>query len=136
MADCKGDVPLCTWLPYISSTSLEEWVLAPASLEDYESSLVIAEQVEKLVCKLRSPQLDGQSSIESLEVTNWRVAPKYPRREGSMVRSARCEGSTDRHAGIDVELDWVPTILMKNEGAMHDGEEPIKRGLVLSKLMG
>ena len=66
MADCKGDVPLCTHLPYISGTSLEEWVLAPAGLEDDDTSLDVAEQGEELVCELGSPQLDGQSGIESL----------------------------------------------------------------------
>ena len=29
-----GEERLCTHLPYISGTSLEEWVLAPAGRED------------------------------------------------------------------------------------------------------
>ena len=76
MADCEGDVSLCTHLPYISGTSLEEWVLPPTGLIDDDSSLVVVEQVQQLVCKLGSPQLDGQSGIESLEVTNGGL-PQY-----------------------------------------------------------
>ena len=136
MANCERDVPLCTCLPYISSISLQEWVLSPTGLKDDDSSLVIAEQVDELVCKLGSQQLDGQSGIESLKVTHGRVAPEYPRREVSMVGSATCEGSTARHAGIDVELDRVPAILMNDEGAIRGGGEPIKPGYVLSKLRG
>ena len=34
VADCEGDVPLHTHLPYISGTSLEEHMLVLASLED------------------------------------------------------------------------------------------------------
>ena len=103
MANCEGDVPLCACLLYISGTSLQEWVLPLAGLEDDDSSLFIAEQVEEVVCELRHPQLDGHTGVESLEVTDERVAPEYPRREGSMVRSVSCEGSAARHAGIDVE---------------------------------
>ena len=99
-----------------------------AGLKRDDSSLVITEQVEELVCELGSPQLDGPSGIESLEVTNGRVAPEYPRREGSMVHSASCEGSSARHAGVYVELDWVPAILMNDEGAICCGEESIKPG--------
>ena len=126
MANCEGDVPLCTCLPYISGTSLDELFLAPAGLGDDDKILVVAEQVEDLVCELRSQQLDGQSGIESLEVTNGRVALQCPRRVGSVVCSSSCEGSSDRHTGIGVELDWVPTILMKDEGAIVGVEEPIK----------
>ena len=62
-----------------SSTSCEEWVLAPADLEDDNSSLVVTEQVEELVCELGSPQLDGQSSVESLEsVDKWESCPRVP----------------------------------------------------------
>ena len=56
MADCGGDVPLCSCLPYISNTSLQERVLALAGLKDDDSGLVIAEQVDELVCELGSPQ--------------------------------------------------------------------------------
>ena len=122
MANCEGDVPLCTYLPYISGTSLQEWVPAPASLKDDDSGLVIAEQVEELVCELGSPQFDGQSGIESLEVTNGRVGPECPRREGGMVCSASCEGSAARHSGIDVELYQVPIILMNDKSAICGGE--------------
>ena len=78
------------------------------------------------MCKLGSPQLDGPSGIESLEVTNGRVSPEYPRREGTMVCSASCEGSTARHAGVDVELYRVPVILMNDASAIIGGEELIK----------
>ena len=102
MADCEGDVPLSACLPYISGTSMQERVLAQASMKDDDSRLVIAEQVDELVCELWSPQLDGQSGIESLELTNRRVVLEYPRRECSMVGSASCEGSAARHAGVNV----------------------------------
>ena len=128
MTDCEGDVPLCACLPYISSTSLRGQILASASLKDDDSRLVITEQVEELVCELGSPPLDGQSGIESLEVTNGRVALEYTRRDGSIVCSASCEGSAARHAGINVNLDWVSAILMNDEGAIHCGEEMIKPG--------
>ena len=82
----------------------------------------------ELVCELWNPPLDGQSSIESLKVTNGRVAPEYTRRESSMLCSASCDGSTARHAGIDVELDRVPAILMNDEHAIHSGEEMVKPG--------
>ena len=62
-----------------------------AGLEDDDSSLVIAEQVEEVVGKFGSPQLYGQRGIESIEVTNGRVALEYSRREGNMVHSASCE---------------------------------------------
>ena len=125
MADYVGDVPLCmrTCLSYIPGTSLEEQVLAPSSLKDDDCILIIAEQVEKLVCKLGSPQLEGHSGIESIEVTNGRVVPEYTGRECSMLHSARCEGSTPRHAGVNVRLDWVPAILNNDKGAIHGGEE-------------
>ena len=124
MADCESDVPLCTCLPYIAGASLQEWVLVPAGLKDDDSSLHITERVEELVSELVSPQLDGQS----LEVTNGRVAPEYPRREASMVCTASCEGSTARQTSIDVELKRAPAILMNDEGAIYVGEEPIKPG--------
>ena len=120
MADYEHGVPLCTCLPYIPGTSLQERVLAPASLKDDDCSLIIAEQMEKLVCELGIPQLDGQSGIESLEVTNGRVTPEYPGRESSMLHSVSCEGSTARHAGINVKLDRVPAILP--EGVQHSVE--------------
>ena len=63
-------------LPYISGKSLQEWVLVLAGQKDDDNILVIAEQVDELVCELGSPQLDGQSGVESLKVTNGRVAPK------------------------------------------------------------
>ena len=46
----------------------------PASLEDDDSILVIAEHVEEVLCELGIPQLAGQSGIESLKVINGRVA--------------------------------------------------------------
>ena len=91
VADGEGDVPLCA-LPYISGTSLQEQVLALASLKDDDCGLVISEHMEKLMYKLGSPQRDGQSSIGSLKVTNGRVAPEYTGRESSMLCSASCEG--------------------------------------------
>ena len=113
VADCEGDVPLRAHLPYISDASLKEGILAPASLKDCESSLVIAKQVEELVHELWGPQLDGKCGVESLEVAAGGVAPEYPRREGSMIRSASCEGSAAGHASIDVELYQEPVILVK-----------------------
>ena len=57
-----------------------------------------------------------------------RVGPKYPKRKGGMVHSASCEGSAARHVGIDVELYWVPVILVNDESAIDGGEEPSKPG--------
>ena len=128
MAHYEGDVQLCVFLPYIPGTSLQEWVLAPASLKDDVCGLIISEHVEKLVCELGSPQLDGQSSFESLEVTNERVAPDYTGRKSSMLCSASCKGSTARLADVDVELEQVPAILMNDEGSIHCGEEMVKPG--------
>ena len=119
MADCKGDVSLCACLPYI---------LALTSLKDDDCGLIITEQVEKLVFELGSPQLDGNSGIETLEVTHVRVFPAYTGRVCSMVHSASCEGSTAKHAGINVELDRIAAILMNDESATHGGEEPVKPG--------
>ena len=128
MADYEGDVPLCTCLPYNPGTSPQERVLALGSLKDDDCHITIAEQMEKLVCEHGSPQLDGKNGIESLKVTNGRVAPEYPGRESSMVLSASCEGSTTRHAGIDLELSRVPAILMNDEGAIRGGKEMVKPG--------
>ena len=41
VADCEGDVPLHTRLPYISGATLEEQILAPAGLEDDDSGLAV-----------------------------------------------------------------------------------------------
>ena len=79
-------------------------------------------------CANWGPQLDGQSSVESLEVTDGSVCLEYPRREGSVVCSGSCEGSAAGHAGIDVELYWVPVILLNDESAVCGGEEPIEPG--------
>ena len=62
-------------------------VLATASVKDDDSSLVITELVEQLVCELGSPQLDGQSGIESLEVTNGMVS-------NIVLRNRRAGGQT------------------------------------------
>ena len=43
MADCKGDVPLCAHLPYLSGAGLEEGIIAPAGLKDGDGNLVVAE---------------------------------------------------------------------------------------------
>ena len=43
MANCEGDVPLHTCLPYLPGASLEEGILALASLKDGDSGLVVAE---------------------------------------------------------------------------------------------
>ena len=56
------------------------------------------------------------------------VILKYPRRKGSMIDSACCEGSAARHASIDVEVYWVPVILVYMESAVGGGDEPIKPG--------
>ena len=50
VADCESDVPLHTHLPYISGTSLEKGMLAPAVVKNGDISLVVAEQVDELVC--------------------------------------------------------------------------------------
>ena len=128
VADCEGDVPLCTHLPYISGASLEERILPLSSLKYGNSGLVVADQVEELVCKLWGPQLDGQCGVESLEVADGRFGSKYPRRKGSMVCSASCEGSAVIHADIDVELYQVPVIQVNDESAISGGEEPIEPG--------
>ena len=47
MTDYDSDVQLCACLPYIPCTSLQERILAPASLKDDDSRLVIEEQIEK-----------------------------------------------------------------------------------------
>ena len=99
VADCEGNVPLCTHLPYISGTSLKEGILALgilvlASLKDCDSCLDVAEQVEELVHELWGPQLDGQCGVESFEVADEGVFPEYPRQEGSVIGSASREGST------------------------------------------
>ena len=69
-ANWESDVPLHARLPYISGASLEEGVLTPAGLKDGDCGLVVAEQVDELVCEMRSPQLDGQCSVESLKVAD------------------------------------------------------------------
>ena len=78
--------------------------------------------------ELWGPQLDGQCGVESLEVADAGVVPEYPRWEGSMIGSARHEGSAAGHASIDVELYRVPVILVNDESAVDGGEEPIKPG--------
>ena len=78
---------LYAYIYHIFGTSLEERGLAPAGLEVDGNSLVVAEQVEELVCEVGSPQVDGHS----LKLTNGSVVPEYHRREGSVVRSLSCE---------------------------------------------
>ena len=128
VADCEGDVSLCAHLSYISGVSLEEGILVPASLKDGDRGLVVAEQVEQLVRKLWSPQLDVQCIVESLEVTDEGVVPEYPRREASMIGSSRCEGSTTGHASVNIEVYQVPAILVNEESAFGGGEELIEPG--------
>ena len=128
VADCKGDVPLRARLPYVSSASLVEGILAAAGLKDGGGGLFVAEQVDELVRELRSPQLDGQCSIESLEVADEGVVPEYPRCEGSVIGSACCEGSPAGHASVDVEVYSVPVILVNEESAISGGEEMTKPG--------
>ena len=71
VAHCEGDVvPLHAHLPYISGASLEEGILALASLKDGDSGLVVAEQVEELVHELWGPQFDDQCCVENLELTD------------------------------------------------------------------
>ena len=127
VADCEGDVPLHVRLPYISGASLKEGILAPDGLKDGDGGLVVAEQGDELVCELRSPQLDGQFGVESLKVADEGVL-KYPRWEGSVIGSACCEGSAAGYASFDVEVYWVPVILMNEESAIGGGEETIKPG--------
>ena len=113
---------------YLSGASLEEGILAPASLKDGDSSLVVAELVDELVCELRSPQLDGQCGVESLEVADEEVVLEYPRWEGGVIGFAHCEGSAARHASVDVQVYWVPLILVNEENAIGGGQEMIKLG--------
>ena len=54
------------------------------------------------------------------------LAKSIPRREGSVVRSASCDGSAARYASIDVELYRVPVILMNDESSVGGREEPIE----------
>ena len=49
-----------------------------ASLKDGDSGLVVAEQVEELVCELWCPQFDGQHCVESLEVADGGDCPGVP----------------------------------------------------------
>ena len=128
VADCDGDEPLHAHLPYISGAGLEEGILALAGLKDGDSGLVVAEQVEQLVHKLWGPQLDGQCGVESLELADEGAVPEYPRREGSVIGSAYCEGSAAGPASIAVEVYRVPAILVNEESAVGCGEEPIKPG--------
>ena len=46
-------------------------------VQDGDSGLVVAEQLEELVCELWGPQLDGQSGIESHKVIDGRVGQEY-----------------------------------------------------------
>ena len=78
--------------------------------------------------ELWGPQLDDQSGVESLGVTDGRVGPEYPGRKGSVFTSASCEGSTAGPSGIDVELYRVPVILVNDESDVRGGEESIEPG--------
>ena len=53
-----------------------------------------------------------------------------------MVCSASCEGSTARHAGMDLELAQVPAILMNDKCTICGGEEQVKPGHILSEIRG
>ena len=128
VADCEGDVPLHARPPYISGASLEERILALAGLKDGDGGLVFTEQVDELVQQLRSPQLDGQCIIESLELLDEGVVREYPSWEDVMIGSARCECLAARHASVDVEVYRVPVILVNEESAVGGGEEMIKPG--------
>ena len=86
--------------------------------------------------ELRSPQLDDQCSIESLEMADEGVVPEYPRQEGDMVGFACCEGSAARHAGIDVQVYRVPLILVDAECDVCGGDKMIKPGKILTELGG
>ena len=70
VTDYEGDVPLCACLPYLSGASLEEGIFALAGLKDVGSGLPVTVQVDEWVRKLRSPQLDGQCSVKSLEMAD------------------------------------------------------------------
>ena len=78
MTDCEGDVPLGAHLPNLSGASLEEGVLALTSLKDSDGSLIVAEEVNELVRELMIPQLDGQCSVESLEMADEGVVSQHP----------------------------------------------------------
>ena len=134
MADCEGDVPLRARVPNLSSTGLEEIILAPSGLKDVDNSLVVAIQVDELVRKLRSPQLEGQCSIESLEMADEGVVPEDPGQEGGVIGSARCEGSTAGHAGVNVQVYRVPVILVDEERTISGVDEMIKPGKIFVEL--
>ena len=121
VADCEGDVPLRAHLPYLSGAGLEEGILAPANLKDGDGSLVVVEQMDELVHEVRSPQLDGECGVESLQ-----VADEYSRWEGGVIGSACCEGSAAGHASVDVQVYQVPVILVNEENAVGGSEEIIK----------
>ena len=61
---------------------------------------------------------------------------EYPSWESGMIGSARCEGSTAVHAGINVQVYRVPVILMDEECAVGGGDETIKPGEILAELRG
>ena len=136
VADCKGDVPLRARLPYISSAGLEEGILTPAGLKDGDCGLVVTEQFDEIVHKLRIPQLDGQGGVESLEVADEGIVPEYSRWEDGMIGSAHCEGSTAGQASVDVQGHRVPVILVNEESVIGGGEEPIKSGKIIAELGG
>ena len=78
VTDCEGDVPLDACQPNLSGASLEEGIIAPAGLKDVDSGLVVTDEVNELVHELRSPQLDGQCGVESLEIADEWVVLQYP----------------------------------------------------------
>ena len=53
-----------------------------------------------------------------------------------MISSACCEGSTAGNARVNVEVYWVPVVLVNEESAVSGGEETIKPGNILVKLGG
>ena len=122
VTDCECDVLLHARMPYLSGASLEEGIPAPASLKDGESGLVVGEQVDELVRELRSPQLDGQCGVESLEMADEGIVSKYPGCEDGMIGSSCCDGSTTGHAGVDVQVYQMPVVLVDEEHAIGGGD--------------
>ena len=64
------------------------------------------------------------------------VASQYPGRECGVIGSASCDGSTARHAGVDIQVNWLPVILVDEECAVGGGEEMFKPDQIFAELGG
>ena len=61
---------------------------------------------------------------------------QYPVGKCGMIGSARCDGSTARHAGIDIHMYWVLVILVDEEHAIGGGEEMVEPRQILAEPRG